>query len=123
MKDENCVCYANHFTDKKTKLGAGRDISSRFENILQLGSACGVFELLRNSFNLWAKCAKYPKLEIAFSIMGFISAFMYLFNFILMNLWRFEHEGKVCSGDFLSEDDKNRYLSMQNENGYMITLG
>ena len=29
-----------------------------------------------------------------------------MLNFILMQLWRFEHEGRVCSGDFLTEDIK-----------------
>ena len=88
-----------------------------------LGSICGIFELVRNTLNLWAKCAKYPKLEIAFSIMGFVSAFMYIFNFILMNLWRFEHEGKVCSGDYLEENDRKEYAKMDGENGYMIKKG
>ena len=99
--------------------GAGRDVTSRFNNILYIGSLCGIVELMRNSLNLWAKCFNHQKLAIAFSILGFITAFLFLLNFILMQLWRFEHLGRVCSGDFLlpGEAAESPYMPMK---GYFI---
>ena len=91
--NEDEPCYANHVYDKPLAEGAGRDITDRFNQILYIGSACGILELLRNSLNLWAKCFNHQKLAIVFSILGFITAFLFMFNFILMQLWRFEHEG------------------------------
>ena len=97
-------CYANHYSQTPVTMGAGQDINSRYYNVLILGSITGFIELVRNILNIWAKHAKYQKLEVAFSIIGFLTAFLYIFNFILMNLWRFSFEGQVCSGDFLTAE-------------------
>ena len=37
--------------------------------------------------------------------------------FILMQVWRWSHSGKVCSGDYLSSDDEDA------EDIYLITEG
>ena len=102
---EKAPCYANYFTNTPMTVGAGRDITSRFDQVLQIGSICGILEVFRNSLNLWAKCFNHQKLAIASSILGFITAFLFILNFILMQLWRFEHAGRMCSGDLLTPAD------------------
>ena len=87
-----------------------------------IGSICGIIELFRNSLNLWAKCFNHQKLAVAFQILGFITAFLFILNFILMQLYRFEHLGRVCAGDYLTEDakwDTPGYLLYK---GYFISV-
>ena len=47
---------------------------------------------------------------MAFTILSFITAFLFILNFIFMQLYRFEHLGKVCAGDYNTSDDFEGYL-------------
>ena len=47
---------------------------------------------------------------MAFTILGFITAFLFILNFIFMQLYRFEHLGKVCAGDYNASGDQAGYL-------------
>ena len=85
-------------------LGAGEDINYRFTVVLIIGSVTGIIELIRNIMLIWAKHAKYQKLEVAFSILGFITTFMITFNFILMNVFLFDRSGQVCVGANLTQE-------------------
>jgi hypothetical protein len=49
-------CYASILSTSPMPEGAGRNITDRFDQVLIIGSICGIVELLRNSLNLWAKC-------------------------------------------------------------------
>ena len=90
--------------DTPVDKGAGKDVTDRFNLILYIGSVTGLVEIFRNSLNSWAKCFHKRKLALAFSILGFITVFLFIFNFILMQLFRFTHAGKVCAGEFLADD-------------------
>jgi hypothetical protein len=89
---------------------------------LLLGSVCGIVEITRNAFHLWAKCLKKKKLYIILSLAGFLTAFLFLLNFVLMMLWRFSWEGRVCSGFFLTPEQKLIELSKPSRN-YQIVKG
>ena len=97
-------CYANTLSTVPVPASSGRDVKDNFQFIFVVGSICGVLEIARNSINLWAKCFNYQNLAIAFQILGFITAFLFLFNFIMMQLYRFTHNGRVCSGDYKGDD-------------------
>ena len=103
---EKKPCYANHYTRTPVEEGAGQDVADRYYDNLLLGSVCGIVELLRNSLHLWAKCCHRPKLALIFSVLGFVTAFLFMLNFVLMMLWRNCWEGKVCAGDFLNEAER-----------------
>ena len=62
FSEESEPCYANHYSRTPVRYGEGRNISDRFYDILLLGSVCGIVELTRNAFHLWAKCLKLKKL-------------------------------------------------------------
>ena len=57
--------------------------------------------------NLWAKCFNHKKLAIIFNILALFTVYLFMLNVVLMVLWRYNHDGKVCSGDFLTQAEKN----------------
>ena len=115
-------CYANHYSPVPVNVGEGRDITSRFYDILLLGSVCGIVELTRNAFHLYMKFKKQRKMQLVFSLMGFVTAFLFLLNFILMMLWRYGWEGNVCSGDFLSAEERKAELANPSRK-YLLVKG
>ena len=98
-------CYANYLSNEKAEEENGKDIKWRFQTIFIIGSICGLLELVRNTANLLAKCFKYMRLAVIFQYLGFITAFLFLLNFILMHLYRLTALGAVCSGDLLQNTE------------------
>ena len=118
-------CYANSLSNFKVSKGIGVDVQSRFQVVFVIGSICGILEIMRNTINLWAKCFNYQRLAVLFQVLGFITAFLFLLNFILMQLYRFTHYGKVCSGDYLegSEEENSNYSMASANQDYLIMQG
>ena len=81
---ERDPCYANSLSTENANATNGKDIQYRFQSIFIIGSVCGLLELLRNTANLSAKCLKYMRLAVLFQYLGFITAFLFVLNFILM---------------------------------------
>ena len=77
-------CFASPISDRPVPENSGRDVKKNFVAICTIGAICGTLEILRNSINLWAKCFNYQKLAIIFQVLGFITAFLFVFNFIMM---------------------------------------
>ena len=115
-------CHASPISDKPVPQNSGRDVKKNFVAICTIGAICGTLEILRNSINLWAKCFNYQKLAIIFQVLGFITAFLFVFNFIMMQLYRFTHAGRVCSGDFLYNPDRDAKENYLIEAGYFINV-
>ena len=75
-----------------------------------------------------AQIALYYKLWVLLWISYVIFAMnlsLLVMLFVFMNVWRWSHPGRVCSGDFLenkSEGDKDVYLIMEGKFLKMILM-
>ena len=115
-------CSADILSDKPVAANLGRDIKANFVWDFYIGSICGILEIIRNSLHLWAKCFRHYRAALIFNVLSFITAFLFAFNFVNLQLDRYTHNGRVCSGDFLSKEeaknvDKRFYLT---EAGFFI---
>ena len=107
-------------SDSPVTEDSGQLINSRFNGCLIIGSVCGLLEITRNSLNLWAKCFHHRKLAVAFSILGFVTAYLFVLNFILMQLYIFTHDGIVCSGSNLPPSERKEKLD---DKTYLVGKG
>lgn len=57
-----------------------------------------------NQLGIWLKS---PVLYYIAIVMYGIDFMLFLIWFVFTQMWRFCYDGKVCSGDFLSESDRD----------------
>ena len=50
-------------------------------------------------------------MAIGFTILGFITTYLFMLNLILMILWRYNYDGKVCSGDHLNDEERMKIIN------------
>ena len=115
-------CVANVYSKAPVQPGSGTDVHDRFQTIFVVGSITGILELIRNSLTLWAKCFNHKKLAIGFTILGFITAYLFMLLFIIMILWRYNRDGVTCSGGHLSLKEKLEKKADPTSD-YLITKG
>ena len=91
----------------------GSDVASRFRMAIRWGFWMSLINFLRASL---AQVAFYWKkwvlLLISYAMFA-INIAVLIILFVLMQLWRWQHSGRVCSGDYLTDitdEDKESYL-------------
>jgi hypothetical protein len=63
-------------------------------------------------------------LAIGFTILGFITAYLFILLIILMVLWRYNIDGKVCSGDNLTEFERAKIFNTTiRSDEYLLSKG
>ena len=91
----------------------GIDVSARFKMAIRWGFWMAFLNFARATL---AQIAFYMKMWVLLLIsytMFAMNIAILIILFVMMQLWRWEHSGRVCSGDYLTEvteADKSVYL-------------
>ena len=91
----------------------GVDVSARFKMAIRWGFWMAFLNFARATL---AQIAFYMKMWVLLLIsytMFAMNIAILIILFVMMQLWRWEHSGRVCAGDFLTEvteADKSIYL-------------
>ena len=95
----------------------GIDVSGRFKMAIRWGFWMSFINFARATL---AQVAFYMKLWLLLLIsytMFAMNIAILIILFIMMQLWRWEHSGRVCSGDYLdrdiTEEDREKYLIVE----------
>lgn len=113
-------CYADKNLDvplKELSSVQGIDVSGRFKMAIRWGFWMSFLNFARATL---AQVAFYLKMWLLLLIsytMFAVNIAILIILFVMMQLWRWEHSGRVCSGDYLerpaTEEDKETYLILE----------
>jgi hypothetical protein len=112
-------CYANplvfHPVKNDEKSTQAIDVTWRFQCVIRFAFYIMMLELLRQVIAQVAYYRRsYKLLYLALVIQAVNLTFM-IIDFVLMQMWRMDIPGKVCSGDFIPEGDdiSEEYLDQE----------
>ena len=113
-------CYADATIDiplDEVSSIQGIDVSGRFKMAIRWGFWMSFINFSRATL---AQVAFYMKLWLLLLIsytMFAVNIAVLIILFVMMQLWRWEHSGRVCAGDYLdrdiTEEDKDTYLIVE----------
>lgn len=87
------------------------DVQERFSIILKIYFAFFVTQWARDSILIIACIAKSPKIATAFVGVGCLNCCLGLAALIILHVFRFQNSGKICSGDWMSDDQKEAMIN------------
>ena len=91
----------------------GVDVSARFKMAIRWGFWMSFLNFARATLAQFAFYLKMWVLLLISYTMFAMNIAILIILFVMMQLWRWEHSGRVCAGDFLdevTEEDKKIYL-------------
>lgn len=110
----------------------GIDVALKFMMAIRWGFWLAFSYFMRAILAQVALCMKIWPLLWASYVMFAINLSIFIMLFIFMNVWRWSHSGRVCSGDYLDnldEADKGIYLITEGKfikyvlfSGYLIFI-
>lgn len=116
-------CYAAYPEPQPIGNGGatiGRDVTRRFKIAIRFGFYLSILNFLRvvaNQVGIWLKS---PLLYYIAIVMYGINFMLALVWFMFMQIWRFSYDGKVCSGDHLTSQEKE---AARGQGIYLIAEG
>jgi hypothetical protein len=85
----------------------GKDVQFRFKLIIRFGFYLSILNFIRvvvNQIGIWLKS---PLLYYVAIVMYGVNFMLALVWFMFAQMWRWCYDGQVCSGDFLSAQEKD----------------
>jgi len=85
----------------------GKDVQFRFKLIIRFGFYLSILNFIRvvvNQIGIWLKS---PLLYYFAIVMYGVNFMLALVWFMFAQMWRWCYDGQVCSGDFLSAQEKD----------------
>ena len=98
------VCVASDNKDVKVASSAsdGTDVGTRFRHCFEW---LFYLSVLMMTISLTIACCKSAGLRKAFGVIGMLAQWALTIIVLVLLISRFRHSGRVCSGDFLGDND------------------
>jgi uncharacterized membrane protein YciS (DUF1049 family) len=101
-------------------------VQRRFKMAIRFGFYLAILNFARviiNQVGIWIKS---PLLYYIAIVMYGVNFMLMLIWFMFTQMWRWSHSGMVCSGDFLSKEQRQEFRQQDNQglaNGYIVAEG